>query len=172
MMYIIIGFIILIIGAMLFITQILPKDEQTNNKKQYDINRYYLKNSIVTPVEKWMYNIIQDELTEKYIVAPKVGLKDFIGVKKGNNYMKHFGHIAQRHIDFLVCEKDTLFPALGIEIDDTSHEQKKRKNRDQENDQIYKAIGMKILHIPTQIKEKEFREIIKKEIKPMEKEET
>ena len=165
-MYIIIGFIVLIIGAILFITQILQSNEQSNNNKQYDINRYYLKNSIVTPVEKWMYNIIQEEIREEYMIAPKVGLKDFIGVKKGNNYMKYFGHIAQKHIDFLICQKNTLSPTLGIEIDDTSHEQKNRKKRDQENDEIYKEIGIKILHIPTKIKEEELRERIRKEIMP------
>ena len=162
----IISTVVMIGVIVLVVAQLIPKKK--TESKHYDLSSYYLKNSIVTPVEKWMYSIIKDELTEEYIVTPKVGLKDFIGVKKGNNYMKHIGHIAQRHIDFLVCKKDTLSPSFGIEIDDTSHEQKNRKNRDQENDQIYNAIGMKILHIPTKIKEEELRDIIKKAIKPIE----
>ena len=102
------------------------------------------------------------------MVAPKVGIKDFVGVKKGNNYMKYFGHIAQRHIDFLVCKRDTLTPAFGIEIDDTSHEQQQRKTRDQENDDIFNAIGIKVLHITTKTKEAELRDRLRKELTPVE----
>ncbi len=159
--------VLVIVGVIaLVVARLVPK-KKAESKEKYDLNRYYLKNSIVTPVEKWMYNIIKDEITEEYIVAPKVGIKDFVGVKKGNNYMKYFGHIAQRHIDFLVCKKDTLSPTLGIEIDDTSHEQQNRKNRDQENDQIYNAIGIRVLHIPTKIKEEELRDRIRKAITPV-----
>lgn len=160
--------VLVIVGVIaLVVAQLVPRKKQDQKGEKYDLSRYYLKNSIVTSVEKWMYNIIKDELTEEYIVAPKVGIKDFVGVKKGNNYFKYFGHISQRHIDFLICKKDILSPALGIEIDDTSHEQQNRKNRDQENDQIYNAIGIKVLHIPTRIKEEELRDRIKKAITPV-----
>ncbi len=167
------GKLILIIVAIgvivLVITQLMPnKKRNVESEERYDLNRYYLKNSIVTPVEKWMYVIIKDELPEEYMVAPKVGIKDFVGVKKGNNYMKYFGHIAQRHIDFLVCKRDTLTPAFGIEIDDTSHEQQQRKTRDQENDDIFNAIGIKVLHITTKTKEAELRDRLRKELTPVE----
>lgn len=161
-----ISVLVIVVVIALIADRLIPK-KKAGLKEKYDLNRYYLKNSIVTPVEKWMYNIIKDELTEEYFVAPKVGIKDFVGVKKGNNYMKYFGHIAQRHIDFLVCKKETLSPAFGIEIDDTSHEQQNRKDREQENDQIYNAIGIKVLHMPTKIKEEELRDIIKNAITPV-----
>lgn len=161
-----ISVLVIVVVIALIADRLIPK-KKAGLKEKYDLSRYYLKNSIVTPVEKWMYNIIKDELTEEYFVAPKVGIKDFVGVKKGNNYMKYFGHIAQRHIDFLVCKKETLSPAFGIEIDDTSHEQQNRKDRDQENDQIYNAIGIKVLHMPTKIKEEELRDIIKNAITPV-----
>ena len=81
------GKLILIIVAIgvivLVITQLMPnKKRNVESEERYDLNRYYLKNSIVTPVEKWMYVIIKDELPEEYMVAPKVGIKDFVGVKK------------------------------------------------------------------------------------------
>lgn len=161
-----ISVLVIVVVIALIADRLIPK-KKAGLKEKYDLSRYYLKNSIVTPVEKWMYNIIKDELTEEYFVAPKVGIKDFVGVKKGNNYMKYFGHIAQRHIDFLVCKKETLSPAFGIEIDDTSHEQQNRKDRDQENDLIYNAIGIKVLHMPTKVKEEELRDIIKNAITPV-----
>lgn len=135
-----------------------------NSKEKYDLTRYYKMNSILTPVEKWMYNIIKETVNDEYIIAPKVGMKDFIGVKSGKDYMKHFGHIAQKHIDFLICTKDTLSPVLGIEIDDSSHNKPDRQKRDQEVDQIYNTIGLKIIHIPTKINEEALRNAIKNQI--------
>lgn len=151
--------IIFLLLALIVIT-LLAKLVPQKKASEYDLSKYYRKDSILTPVEKWMYNIIKETISEEYIIAPKVGMKDFVGVKSGNDYIKHFGHITQKHIDFLVCNKENLSPILGIEIDDLSHQKNNRKKRDQDNDQIYNAIGLKIIHIPTNTKENELKEII------------
>ena len=54
------GKLILIIVAIgvivLVITQLMPnKKRNVESEERYDLNRYYLKNSIVTPVEKMNY---------------------------------------------------------------------------------------------------------------------
>ena len=111
-----------------------------------------------------MYNIIKNTLPQEYIIAPKVGLKDFIGVRSGSDYLKHFGHIAQKHIDFLICNANTLSPVLGIEIDDSSHKKTNRQIRDLDVDQIYNAIGLKVLHIPTKANEETLKNAINNEL--------
>lgn len=130
---------------------------QFKRKYRYDLKRYYLKDSLTTTVEKWMYNIIKDTLPKEYIIAPKVGIKDFVGIKSGKDYLSYFRHISQKHIDFLICREDNLIPVMGIEIDDKSHKQKDRIKRDKEVDQIYNAIGLKVIHIPTRISEEALR---------------
>ena len=152
--------IIIFLLLALIVIAILAKLVPQKKNSEYDLSKYYRKESIVTQVEKWMYNIINETISEEYMIAPKVGMKDYIGVKSGKDYIKHFGHIAQKHIDFLICKKEDLSPVLGIEIDDLSHQKNNRKKRDQDNDQIYNAIGLKIIHIPTNTKENELKEII------------
>lgn len=144
---------ILFLLAFFIVIALLAKFLPGKKKQDYDLSKYYLKSSIVTPVEKWAYQIISRTLSDQYILAPKVGMKDFIGINVKNDYMKYFSHIAQKHIDFLICDKETLSPVLGIELDDNSHNKDSRKNRDQNVDQIYNAVGLKIFHIPTKIKE-------------------
>lgn len=153
--------IIAIAILVLIVANLLPIKIKTKPAKKYDLKRYYLKSSIVTPVERWMYRIIQEELPNDYLIAPKVGIKDFVGITKGQNYIGHFGHIAQKHIDFLICKKEDLSPVLGIEIDDNSHQKTDRKQRDQEVNQIYNAVGLKIIHIPTKITENALRNAIR-----------
>lgn len=153
---------IIVAVIVLIIANLLPiklKSKQTQPK--YNLKRYYLKKSIVTPVERWMYKIMIEEIPNDYFVAPKVGMKDFIGISKGPEHLKHFRHIAQKHIDFLICKKEDLSPILGIEIDDNSHQKPDRKERDQEVNQIYNAVGFKMIHIPTKITENALRNTIK-----------
>lgn len=40
-----------------------------------------------------------------------------------------------------------MLPVLGIELDDSSHDQKARQERDQFVDEVYKAAGLPLLHI-------------------------
>lgn len=152
--------LLLLFAIIVIIAKLLPANP-SNQGMKFNLQRYYLRKSIVTPVEKWLYKILIDELPKEYIVAPKVGMKDFIGVSKGNNYKGHFWHIAQKHIDFLICKAEDLSPVMGIELDDSTHHRQDRQKRDIENNQIYNAIGLKVIHIPTKITEEALRNAIK-----------
>ena len=48
---------------------------------------------------------------DKAVICHKVGLKDFffIGKGVGKDYMKYFGKIAKKHVDFLLCHERDLF---------------------------------------------------------------
>jgi hypothetical protein len=44
---------------------------------------------------------------------------------------KAFNKIAAKHFDFLLCDKEDLSVACAIEIDDASHNSKRRQERDE-----------------------------------------
>lgn len=44
--------------------------------------------------------------------------------------MKYYSRIQSKHIDFLVCNGDSLYPVVAIELDDNSHDNKDRQIRD------------------------------------------
>lgn len=157
--------IILIIAiALLVLDRLIPKKSKSN--KSWNYNAYKLKGSILTRVELFFYKVLTQEIPKEYIVCPKVGLKDFIDVTTKNNYLGHFGRIAQKHIDFLVCEKETLKPVIGIEIDDGSHQRKDRIERDKNVNKLYESLGFKILRIPTKTKIDEMKTILQNEFHP------
>ena len=44
--------------------------------------------------------------------------------------MKYYSRIQSKHIDFLLCNGDSLYPVVAIELDDNSHDSKERQARD------------------------------------------
>ena len=89
-----------------------------------------------------------------YIICPKVGVKDLLSVTDQKQYMKYFHKIAQKHVDFVICDKD-LYVLFAIELDDSTHETKDAKKRDQLKDKAFAAAGIRL---------KRIREIDKKQI--------
>lgn len=138
--------------------ELTRKSKQQSELLNYNV--YKLKNSIVTNREMQLYKQLLNEIPERYIICPKVGVKDFIQITEKKDYMKHFGRISQKHIDYLICEKETLKPVLGIELDDKSHQKGNRRKRDEFVDTVYENVGLKMLRIPTSMSNNE----IKKEL--------
>ncbi|CRZ34529.1 uncharacterized protein DUF2726 [Herbinix hemicellulosilytica] len=81
-----------------------------------------------------------------YVICPKVGLKDFITVTGKKDYLKWFRKISQKHVDFLICDKN-LRPIMAIELDDSSHELKKAKKNDEFKNKLYKHIGFPLIRV-------------------------
>ena len=67
---------------------------------------------------------------------------------KTTNY-KDFNKIKSKSIDFVITNKE-LKILLCIELDDKTHNQQKRIERDKLLDDIFKKSNQKIVHIKTQ----------------------
>lgn len=81
-----------------------------------------------------------------YVICPKVGLKDFIVVTRKKDYIKWFRKISQKHVDFLICDKN-LKPIMAIELDDSSHELEKARKNDEFKDALYKHLGFPLIRV-------------------------
>jgi len=67
----------------------------------------------------------------------------------GENVSGEESHQSQ-HVDFLLVRADDLIPLAGIELDDSSHEEEERQQRDIFVDQYLPAQGLPLLHMPAQ----------------------
>lgn len=80
------------------------------------------------------------------IICPKVRLLDIIEPRKGESeYQKLLNKIQSKHIDFVICDKDLRVKAI-LELDDNSHNQRDRQERDAFVDQILTSVGYKVIH--------------------------
>lgn len=109
---------------------------------------YELAECILTQTEQAFYHVllpITQELGLTLFV--KVRLADIAIIPKGTeDYMKWFNKIRAKHVDFLLCDEELEF-LLGIELEDSSHLQEERIERDNFVDNVYEKIGLPLLHV-------------------------
>ncbi len=120
------------------------------NKTEVQYDSTYKKRDLITPFEKELYiilnEILKDEKYNNYTILSKIRMADLIETINQNNY-SDFNKIKSKHIDFALCDKQTLAPLLLIELDDSSHNNPNRRNRDDFVNQSLVQAGYKIIHI-------------------------
>lgn len=80
------------------------------------------------------------------LICPKVRLADVITCYP--DAWKEFGwKIGSKHVDFVLVDERTTEICLVVELDDKTHEQPERKERDQFVDQALTAAEVPILHV-------------------------
>lgn len=128
-MVIYLGYILLILFLIyLFLKFIFPilnlKIRKTDSisYKQSDI---YTKKRLMTNCEQSFYNILIN-LGEEYVVIPQVCLASVINKKSYSRYSNELFRI----IDFAIFNKDLNEILLLIELNDSTHNEYKRKDRD------------------------------------------
>ena len=110
------------------------KSEPVNNEE--DIERLpYRKKYLLTKNEYWFYKNLK-EIADKYgyAILAKIRFADLVEVNDEagkSEYMKYFGKIKAKHIDFILCKKENLYPELLIELNDNSHKKEDRIKRDE-----------------------------------------
>jgi hypothetical protein len=109
---------------------------------------YYARHALLTNAELSFYNQLRKAVGNRYTVAPKVRLADVIHCPDGVWVMGYGRLIAQKHIDFILCDPATTRIVLAIELDDRSHAHPKRKARDLFVDRALAAAGVPLLRVP------------------------
>ena len=80
------------------------------------------------------------------IVFAKVRVLDLIEPRTGvNNYKTLFYKIQAKHVDFVICDQSIKVKCI-IELDDNSHKNKDREERDKFLDEALTGAGYKVLH--------------------------
>ena len=107
---------------------------------------------VLTPAERSFYGCLQQAVGQELDIFPKMRLADVFKVTapKGQ-YMKYFNMISAKHVDFLLCDKQAHRPQLIIELDDSSHNRRRRRNRDVFLDRVCGDAGLPLLHQPAQM---------------------
>lgn len=109
---------------------------------------YEAKERLLSKHENLFRNILKTGLPGHEIFA-NVRLADIVKVQRkhrGNKNTWLFRNIAQYHIDFLVCDKDTSIIA-AFELDDPSHDTNDGERRDAKKDECLNAVGIKLIRI-------------------------
>lgn len=127
------------------------KTEKPKEETSQQSNLPYIRKNLLTKNEWGFYKQLKpiaDKLN-LHILA-KVRLADLVEVQKGLNnseWQTAFNRINKKHIDFVLCNPENLYPMLLIELDDSSHQQEKQKARDTFVESLYEKTGYKLLRV-------------------------
>jgi hypothetical protein len=113
---------------------------------------YKIQRSLLVPSELPFYRVLSSVIGNRAVICPKVRLGDVFFVIDFKNNRDQYFSIAERHVDFLLCEPQSLKPILGIELDDLGHSQYDRKQRDEFIKKVFEAAGLPLVRIPVQPK--------------------
>jgi len=112
---------------------------------------YESRKVLLTPAERSFMGVLEQALEEKLHIMAKVRLADVVEVKSGLTPRARgiaFNRIQSKHLDFVVCDPKDFSILCAIELDDSSHAQKRRQNRDELVDDVMNAAGIKLHRFP------------------------
>ena len=155
-------YITIIIIIILILEKIIENAQNTEKKEEIIQNNYEKKEYLLTKNELKFYKILKE-------ITNNLNLELFCQVSlyqiiKSKSY-KEFNKIKSKSIDFVITEKNCKI-LLCIELDDKTHEQKKRIDRDNFINKIFEDNKIKLLRIKTQeyYNKEEIQEKIKNKI--------
>ena len=126
------------------------KPEPVDNDEEIE-KLPYRRKFLLTKNEYWFYKRLK-EIADKYgfAVLAKIRFADLVEVSveaDKKEYMNYFGKIKSKHIDFILCKKDNLYPELLIELNDSSHNKEDRIKRDKFVKKIAEKVGYKMVFV-------------------------
>lgn len=111
---------------------------------------YRLRDDFLSPAELSFFKVLSSLVGAHSTIQSKVRLADLFFVARPNENKGFFNRIAQRHLDFLVCDTATMKPLLGIELDDSSHKRTTRQERDEFVNQVFSTADLPLVRVPAQ----------------------
>jgi hypothetical protein len=94
---------------------------------------YEAKGNLLTPAELKFLGVLDQVIGAHYRIMAQVRLADVLKVRGGlDNSARSsaFNRIKAKHLDYVVCNPSDMSVKFAIELDDSSHRQAKRKERD------------------------------------------
>ena len=107
---------------------------------------YRLRESFLSTPELALLRVLQNMAGRHYVICPKVALNDLFYIVRPNENVHFFNKFFRKHVDFLLCEPDTLKPAIGIELVKPVTRTETRE-ADQFMQDLFLSAGLPLVHI-------------------------
>ena len=108
---------------------------------------YAIRDHFLSPAELNLYKILINSIPEGSTLISKVRLSDIFYVQQPHINRGAMNRIHMKHVDFLICNSQSMHPILGVELDDKSHNRRDRQARDEFVDSVFAIAGLPMLHI-------------------------
>jgi len=126
------SWIVIAVLIVVLLAVVILKLSQKQGKQSTDYP-YRKLDVLFSPAERSFLGVLNQAVDENTQIFGKVRVADVIAPKKGisrSDWQKSFNKISGKHFDFLLCDKNDLSVLCAVELNDSSHNSKKRKDRD------------------------------------------
>jgi hypothetical protein len=113
----------------------------------------YDKQALFSPAERSFLGVLDQAVGEDYRVFGKVRIADVVQPQRGmdkSSRQKALNRVSAKHFDFVLCAKGDLAVVCTIELDDQSHQERKRRARDAFLVALCQAISLPLIQVPAQ----------------------
>ena len=119
--------------------------------KQKKALHYKKKQYLLTQAERKFFEVLEQAVGDKYYIFPQIHLASLLYVeKRDREWQKYFNKIIKKSVDFVLCDKQYLSPVIAIELNDSSHLQERRKERDVFVQEAMESAGLKLVVVRAQ----------------------
>ena len=126
--------------------KITKKENEVENPYQYRRKDY-----LISRAEHKFFDVLIESVGDRFYVFPQVHLATFLDHKiVGQNWKGAFRHIDEKSVDFVLCDKNDLSVLCVVELNDKSHNSKKRKDRDAFLTAACESAVLPLIQIPAQ----------------------
>lgn len=146
------SWIVIAVLIVVVLVVVILKLSQKQGTKSTDYP-YRKLDVLFTPAERSFLGVLNQSVGENTQIFGKVRVADVIAPKKGisrSDWQKAFNKISGKHFDFLLCDKKDLSVLCAVELNDSSHNSKKRKDRDAFLEGACQSAGVPLVQIAAQ----------------------
>ena len=126
----------------------MPERKSTPLKDLDDRLPYRLRETFLSTPELALLRVLQKMARGHYVICPKVALNDLFYIVRPNENVHFFNKFFRKHVDFLLCDPDTLKPAIGIDLVKPVSRNETRE-ADQFMENLFLSAGLPLVHVPS-----------------------
>lgn len=141
------GVIAILVILLFIMKKSEPTDAQAGKKGSLP---YKKRDDFLSMSELSFYRTMGVFLQNKAVICPKVAVNEvvFVGSGVGKERTKFLNWINRKHVDFVLCDAGTMQVVCAVELDDKSHQNDARKERDAFVDRVFETAKVPLFHIP------------------------
>ena len=142
--------ITLIILALIFYVALKYSYKNNDQLNEYP---YRKLETLFTPAERSFLGVLNQVVADNAYVFGKVRVADVLTPEKETSRKIRqisFSKISSKHFDYILCDKNDLSVLCAIELNDKSHNSKKRKARDKFLTDACSSANLPLIQVPAQ----------------------
>ncbi len=109
---------------------------------------YRLREPFLATTELALFRALHQMVGGRYLICPKVSLNDVFYIVRPNENVHFFNKFFRKHVDFLLCDPQTLVPVFGIEIVRPISKNEARES-DKFMEELFTGAGLPLVHVPS-----------------------